>query len=162
MPKINDKVIASITYTATWKKNLEPLNEVPTIQAEDKIITVGDAFDPMKDVTASDTEDGDLTTKLEIVKNSVNTEKVGKYEVTYKVADSKGASTTKTIKVTVKNKKFKTDISKAGTDKSNKGTSSVETGDRTNISFYASLFVMWVVCKVILVAWKKKKVLRNR
>ena len=46
---------------------------------------------------------------------------------------SKGASTTKTIKVTVKNKKFKTDISKAGTDKSNKGTSSVETGDRTNI-----------------------------
>ncbi len=150
------------TITITVNPKMEKLNEVPTIQAEDKTITVGDAFDPMKDVTASDTEDGDLTAKLEIVKNSVDTEKVGKYEVIYKVTDSKGASTTKTITVTVKDKEVKTDINKSGTDKPSKGTSSVETGDLTNISFYVSLFAMGAVCIVILVAWKKKKALRNR
>ena len=150
------------TITITVNPKMEKLNEVPTIQAEDKTITVGDAFDPMKDVTASDTEDGDLTAKLEIVKNSVDTEKVGKYEIIYKVTDSKGASTTKTITVTVKDKEVKTDINKSGTDKPSKGTSSVETGDLTNISFYVSLFAMGAVCIVILVAWKKKKALRNR
>ena len=78
------------------------------------------------------------------------------------MTDSKGASTTKTITVTVKDKEVKTDINKSGTDKPSKGTSSVETGDLTNISFYVSLFAMGAVCIVILVAWKKKKALRNR
>ena len=37
------------------------LNHVPTISASDKKITVGDKFEPLKDVTATDEEDGDLT-----------------------------------------------------------------------------------------------------
>ncbi|EHQ8840234.1 DUF5011 domain-containing protein, partial [Enterococcus faecalis] len=39
-----------------------------------------------------------------IIANNVDTSKIGRYSVTYKVTDSNGASTTKTIIVTVKEK----------------------------------------------------------
>ncbi|PWJ09825.1 DUF5011 domain-containing protein, partial [[Clostridium] innocuum] len=100
--------------------------------------------------------------KIEIAKNTVDMTKAGTYEVTYKVTDSEGASTTKTITITVKDKEFKADINKPDTDEQNKDTGSVETGDRTNISFYTSLFEMSVVCIAILAVWKKKKALRDR
>ena len=63
-----------------------------------------DKFDALKDVTASDKEDGDLTSKVEVVENTVNTQKVGDYKVTYKVTDSDNNETTLTIKVSVKAK----------------------------------------------------------
>ena len=101
--KVTDSKGASYTKTITVTVNpkMEVLNAIPTIKAEDKTITVGDTFDPKADVTAEDVEDGDLTDKIEVLKNEVDTTKAGKYEVTYKVTDSKGASRTKTIKVTV-------------------------------------------------------------
>ena len=162
--KVTDSEGASTTKTITVTVNpkMEKLNEVPTIQAEDKTLTVGDTFDQKKDVTATDKEDGDLTAKIEIAKNTVDMTKAGTYEVTYKVTDSEGASTTKTITITVKDKEFKADINKPDTDEQNKDTGSVETGDRTNISFYTSLFEMSVVCIAILAVWKKKKALRDR
>ena len=101
--KVTDSKGASYTKTITVTVNpkMEVLNAIPTIKAEDKTITVGDTFDPKADVTAEDVEDGDLTDKIEVLKNEVDTTKAGKYEVTYKVTDSKGASRTKTITVTV-------------------------------------------------------------
>lgn len=80
------------------------LNHVPTINAGDKILTVGDEFDPLKDVTASDKEDGDITRKVEVLSNDVDVLRAGTYAVTYRVTDSKGASSKKTITVTVKGK----------------------------------------------------------
>lgn len=80
------------------------LNHVPTINASDKILTVGDEFDPLKDVTASDKEDGDITRKVEVLSNDVDVLRAGTYAVTYRVTDSKGASSKKTITVTVKGK----------------------------------------------------------
>lgn len=100
-PAVEEKVTKSITYNATWVRNWVPMNAAPIIEAEDKTLTVGDAFDPMAGVTATDAEDGNLTDKIEILNNEVDTTKPGKYEVTYKVTDSKGASYTKTITVTV-------------------------------------------------------------
>ncbi len=101
--KVTDSKGASYTKTITVTVNpkMEVLNAIPTIKAEDKILTVGDTFDPKADVTAEDVEDGNLTDKIEVLKNEVDTTKAGKYEVTYKVTDSKGASRTKTITVTV-------------------------------------------------------------
>ena len=101
--KVTDRKGASYTKTITVTVNpkMEVLNAIPTIKAEDKTITVGDTFDPKADVTAEDVEDGDLTDKIEVLKNEVDTTKAGKYEVTYKVTDRKGASRTKTITVTV-------------------------------------------------------------
>ena len=100
-PAVEERVTTSITYNATWVMNWVPMNAAPVITATDKIIEVGDTFDPMADVTATDEEDGNLTDKIEVLKNEVDTTKPGKYEVTYKVTDSKGASRTKTITVTV-------------------------------------------------------------
>lgn len=71
--------------------------------AKDQTIKLGDAFDPMKGVTAKDAEDGNLTEKIS-AKSNVNRNKVGVYEVAYTVMDSKGATTTKTIQVTVQAK----------------------------------------------------------
>ena len=79
------------------------INNVPVITAEDKVIKVGDKFDPMDGVTVTD-EDEDIISKLEVVENNVNTSKEGIYTVKYTVTDSKGATATKIIKVTVQPK----------------------------------------------------------
>ena len=83
---------------------MAPLNHVPTITADNKTLTVGDNFNPKKDVTAMDEEDGDLTDELEIVENTVDTTKAGIYHITYKVTDKDGASSMKTIEIVVMDK----------------------------------------------------------
>ena len=100
-PAVEEKVTKSITYNATWVKNWVPMNAAPVITATDKTIEVGDEFNPRADVTATDEEDGDITNKIEILKNDVNVNEPGIYDVTYKVTDTQGASYTTTIKVTV-------------------------------------------------------------
>lgn len=75
-------------------------NKKPTITATDLTITQGLKFEPLKNVSANDTEDGKIT-NIEIVENTVNIDTVGTYKVTYKVTDSYKQSVTKTIKVTV-------------------------------------------------------------
>ena len=128
------------------------LNHVPTIHASDKTITVGDKFDPLKGVTANDNEDGDLTSKIKVINNTVNTKKVGTYNVTYKVADSQGASVTKTIKVTVK----------AASVDSDKENVSVETGDQTNVGLFISLAIISALGIAVILVLKRKKVLGNK
>ena len=100
-PAVEEKVTKSITYNATWVMNWVPINAAPVINATDKTLTVGDTFDERADVTAEDAEDGDLTDEIIVEKNDVNTNVAGKYEVTYKVTDRKGATSRKTITVTV-------------------------------------------------------------
>ena len=94
---------ATCTVTVTYKQ--VEMNIVPVINAEDVVINVGDDFDPMLNITAADYEDGDLTDKVDIIENTVDTTIAGIYKVVYKVTDSKGASATKEVKVTV-NPKF--------------------------------------------------------
>ncbi|MCS4570014.1 DUF5011 domain-containing protein [Clostridium perfringens] len=48
-------------------------NNVPTIDAENKTIKVNEDFDPLSGVTASDKEDGDITSKIKVITNEVNT-----------------------------------------------------------------------------------------
>ena len=82
---------------------LETKNNAPVINVVDLSIYVGDKFDPLSGATsgvATDEEDGDLTSKIEVV-GDVDTTKAGNYTVTYKVTDSQGATTTKTITVIV-------------------------------------------------------------
>ena len=140
------------TIKVTVNPKMEALNEVPTIKAEDKTITVGDTFDAKKDVTAKDTEDGDLTDKIEVVKNDVDTTKPGTYEVTYKVTDSKGASTTKTIKVTV----VKKDVS-TSTDKPAKPNNSgkLNTGAQTNVLLWTTSLIASGIA--VIGAYRKKR-----
>ncbi|MBC1913552.1 DUF5011 domain-containing protein, partial [Listeria booriae] len=76
-------------------------NDAPVITASDKTLKKGGSFDPMAGVSASDTEDGNVTDKVTVTANDVDTSAVGTYHVTYSVTDSDGNTTTKTITVTV-------------------------------------------------------------
>ena len=130
------------------------INHVPTINASDKTITVGDKFEPLKDVTAKDKEDGDLTSQIKVIKNTVDTKKVGTYEVTYQVTDSQGASVTKMVKVTVKAAPVNPDKDKPDKDKND---GSVETGDRNNLLLWKVLLIGSSIVLLYSLYRKKKK-----
>ncbi|MBC2190802.1 DUF5011 domain-containing protein [Listeria sp. FSL L7-0229] len=91
--------LKSIKVTVT--KEAETANTAPVINAKDQTIKVGDLFNSLKGVTATDKEDGDLTAKIKVTKDTVNNTKKGVYQVTYTVTDSGNLSATLTIKVTV-------------------------------------------------------------
>ena len=160
--KVTDNQGATCTKTiaVTVNPKMKVLNEAPTIDAADKTITVGDTFDPKAGVTAKDAEDGDLTDKIEVVKNTVDTKKAGKYEVTYKVTDSDGATRTKTIKVTVKEKAPapSTDKDKTPTtpnkDKDKTTTVAPKTGDTTSVN---TIIALLAVSGIALLALLKRK-----
>ncbi|MGX5748118.1 immunoglobulin-like domain-containing protein [Bacillus toyonensis] len=90
--------------TVTVKQTVVPKDEVPVLTAPTKTtINVGDKFDPMAGVSATDKEDGDITSKV-TVDGSVNASKPGTYELTYTVLDSKGHTVIAKQTVTVKQK----------------------------------------------------------
>ena len=96
---INTNVSSSkgtLTYT------LNKLNQAPVINAKDLTIYLNSSYNPLNGVTATDAEDGNITSNLKVTKNNVNPNAIGTYEVTYEITDSKGLKTTKTIKVYVK------------------------------------------------------------
>lgn len=132
----NYNTIENIDVTLKVHMKWVALNEVPVINAEDKTLTVGDKFDPMDGVTATDKEDGDLTDQIEIAKNTVDTSKAGLYSVTYKVTDKDGASVEKSINVVVKEKTAPpTTVSQDGSANGSK------TGDTMPIGMLAVLML---------------------
>ena len=52
-------------------------------------------------LTAIDASGNDITEKIEVVENTVDTSKEGEYKVVYKVVDDNGKEASKEIKVTV-------------------------------------------------------------
>ncbi len=96
------KATASATITVVPKiEDGIVINSAPTITGvKDQTIKVGESFDPKAGVSANDKEDGDLTSKIEI-DGKVDTDKVGKYKLTYTVEDSKGAKATASATITV-------------------------------------------------------------
>ncbi|MGL4820772.1 MAG: immunoglobulin-like domain-containing protein [Bacilli bacterium] len=79
-------------------------NTAPTISGASNVtINVGDTFDPRAGVTATDKEDGPLTSSITI-EGKVDTSQAGVYTLTYRVADSKGLTASVTRTVTVKEK----------------------------------------------------------
>ncbi|WP_338631902.1 leucine-rich repeat domain-containing protein [Clostridium baratii] len=89
-----------VTVNMKWAE----INNAPVITAENKTIKVGDKFDPMIGVAATDAEDGNITKDIKVIENTVNTNKPGTYKVVYEITDSQGIKTKKTITVTVVNK----------------------------------------------------------
>lgn len=69
--------------------------------ANDKTIFVGDEFDPMTGVTATDDKDGNLTSDIN-TSGVVDTETAGVYTIVYTVSDEAGNTTTLNRKITVK------------------------------------------------------------
>lgn len=96
---------SNLTTTKSVKVTVTPVetktNTAPVIDAKDQTIKVGDLFNSLKGVTATDKEDGDLTAKIKVTKDTVNNAEKGVYQVTYTVTDSGNLSASLTIKVTV-------------------------------------------------------------
>lgn len=110
---VNTKVEGNytVTYSVTDSGNLTTTktitvkvipNNKPVINAEDITIKQNSTFNPLNYVTATDVEDKDLTNKVIVKENTVNTKVVGEYKVIYEVTDSDKNTTTKEVKVTVK------------------------------------------------------------
>ena len=92
--KVNEVFAAG--FTPDPNQNRDPV----ITGVSNKTINVGDKFDPLAGVKATDPEDGDLTDKI-VVTGAVDTNKAGTYKLTYKVTDSDGASATATATITV-------------------------------------------------------------
>lgn len=77
-------------------------NEKPVLEGtKDISITLGDSVDLLDGVSASDVEDGDLTSNIFVDDTKVDYSKTGVNEVTYTVTDSDGNTATKTINLTI-------------------------------------------------------------
>lgn len=162
IPTLN--VTLNLTITSV---PITGINHIPAITAEDKTLTVGDKFDPLSGVTASDDEDGDITENIEVVENTVNTSKAGTYKVTYEVTDSQGASATKTITVTVKENgkpSTKPDDTSGTTsvkDKnntSNTANKAAKTADVSQAGMWICMLILSGVMVVILSVRRKRRV----
>ena len=106
---LNLEIVDSHGKKAQEKLNVSVIegNKPPVIYANDITIYQYEEFDYLKNVYANDYEDGDITNKI-TYKGDVDTNILGKYEITYYVKDSKNKSVTKTIIVSViKNPKEK-------------------------------------------------------
>ena len=141
--KMNDDVI----FTGIWTFDLRQMtvNEVPVINGNDQTIHLGESFDPMKNVTAQDKEDGDLTEDIQVIENTVNTKVPGIYHVTYKVIDSDGASSTKTVKITVlenTTNDASKDVDSNQDNHMNETVESIQTGDPSLIGLYSLLLII--------------------
>ncbi len=76
-------------------------NESPSISgADDVSLFIGNTFDPKGGVTASDPEDGDITSDIEVSGN-LDLTTAGTYTLTYTVTDSGGEVSTVTRDVTI-------------------------------------------------------------
>ena len=109
---VNTKVagVYEITYEVTDSYNQKTTKTIkvtvlkdqnPVINATNKEIVVGTEFKELDGVTATDKEDGNITNKIKVIENTVNTNSKGTYKVTYEVVDSANNKTTKTIEVKV-------------------------------------------------------------
>lgn len=105
-----------LTRTVVVKAPTAPVvaNAVPTISSTSaSTLNVGTTFNPLTGITAKDTEDGDLTAKVVVVSNNVNTSVAGTYQVVYEVKDSKGqtARLVRTVNVVTPNNPPKISVS---------------------------------------------------
>ena len=130
---------------------------------------IGERFDPLAGVTAQDAEDGEITlTEENIIDNDVDTSKAGTYHVTYRVTDQNGASTEKTITVTIKEKTVdqpespqtpaepQTPNQPAHTAETPKQPLPPKTGDLTQIE--ETLFILLGTVGIfVTLVWKKQK-----
>ncbi|ALL24017.1 M4 family metallopeptidase [Bacillus tropicus] len=88
--------------TVTVKDREEVKNEIPILKVPaTTTITKGDEFNPMVGVSATDKEDGDLTSKV-VYKDIGDTTKAGTFEIIYSVTDSVGNNVHAIQKVLVK------------------------------------------------------------
>lgn len=78
----------------------------PIINAQNKMLLLNDQYDPLENITAKDQFNNDITNKIIVIKNTVDSTTKGTYIVTYQVTDDYNISTIKTIYITVTDSKI--------------------------------------------------------
>ena len=124
--------VESPSTVGTNESVLVPVLVKPTIEAKNVTINVGDAYNVRKWATAKDADGNDITADIEVVTSNINNKAAGVYNVTYRVTTKMGASTTKTITVTVKAKDVSVDKGEAPVITLEKDTIELEVGDSFN------------------------------
>ncbi len=76
-------------------------NAKPSLNVIDKTYKLGESVDFNSGINATDVEDGDLTSSIEIISNNFEENKVGRFEVVYRVTDSDNNIVEKTSYITV-------------------------------------------------------------
>ncbi len=76
-------------------------NAKPSLTVIDKTYKLGEEVDFNEGITAMDVEDGDLTSNIEIVSNNYETEKLGRFEIVYRITDSDNNVVENTSYITV-------------------------------------------------------------
>ncbi|WP_434761661.1 immunoglobulin-like domain-containing protein [Vibrio fortis] len=85
----------------TQARTVEVYSQKPVFDGvSDTTVALGATFDPMAGVSASDAEDGDLTSSI-IQTGNVEVNEVGNYTLVYRVTDSANQTTTAERKVSV-------------------------------------------------------------
>ncbi|SCB71485.1 immunoglobulin-like domain-containing protein [Bacillus mycoides] len=123
-----------VNATATQTVIVEESGETPDMEPKLTVpvgatMNVGDQFDPMSGVSATDKEDGDLTSKV-TVDGKVDTTKPGTYVLTYTVKDSAGHLATQTQTVTVKEKEKEKPVEIQGPELTVPSETTVTVGDK--------------------------------
>ena len=128
-------------------------SSMPILNAEDRVVKLGETVDFMEGVTATDVEDGVLTSEIKIISNTYEEGKTGRFEVIYSVADQDGHVVQKKAFITVYedfsvkkskygqfdnlaeyNKQFKLPISTVSNNAGNYPGSPIERAIDSNIS----------------------------
>ena len=90
-------------YGYIKESDLYVANNQPKIEASNRTVTQHDSVDLLANVTATDTEDGNLTSSVTVSNTgSFDVEKPGSYTITYTVMDKSKYSVSKDITITVK------------------------------------------------------------
>lgn len=97
---IVDKYDRNYSYGYIKESELYVANNQPTITAKDITIKAGDKVNLLAGVTATDKEDGNITSRI-TYKTDANFNIPGEYNVTYTVKDNSNFSVSKTIKINV-------------------------------------------------------------
>ncbi|MGL5335681.1 MAG: immunoglobulin-like domain-containing protein [Enterovibrio sp.] len=96
------KVTDSDKNTTEKARNVEVYNSKPVLTGiSDTSVEIDGKFNPLAGVSASDEEDGDLTSRIKL-SGQVNTSVAGQYQLTYSITDSANQTVTQTRRVTVK------------------------------------------------------------
>lgn len=106
------KIDVKITYSSGKEKNKKLKVQVvdttkPIFSGKDNIqIMVGENFNPLENIKANDNYDGDISDKITILSNTINSEVAGEYKVVYSVVDSNGNQELFNTTVSVIEKKY--------------------------------------------------------
>jgi hypothetical protein len=90
---VNDPTVKTNITATVSSLEIGQYGDDPIIQGlTSTYILLNEKFDPMIDlkISAYDKEDGDITSKVRILRNTVDTSKEGIYSITFYVEDKRG------------------------------------------------------------------------